>query len=54
MKFTLFIYLSSHLNIKLGGKRDNLTGKEKGSPCQLSFYAGKTSEYRHDVFRGGR
>lgn len=50
-----FVYLLSHLNIiKLGGKRDNLTGKGKDSPCQLSFYAGETAEHRHDVFREGR
>lgn len=50
-----FVYLLSHLNIiKLGGKRDNLTGKGKASPCLLSFYAGETAEYRHDVFREGR
>lgn len=38
-----FVYLLSlHLSIiKLGGKRGNLTGKGKASPCLLSFYAGK-------------
>ena len=51
-----FVYLLSlHLNIiKLGGKRDNLTWKGKASPCLLSFHAGETAEYRHDVFREGR
>ena len=54
MLFCLFIVAALEYHIKLGGKRDNLTWKGKASPCLLSFYAGETAEYRHDVFREGR
>lgn len=41
MKF-YFVYLLSHLNIiKLGGKRDNLTGKGKVNLVSLVFMLAK-------------